>query len=99
MSIHRSGGLLLHVRAKPTGKRNRLVRISGPTLEIELAAKPQNGEANTELVDYLSDILHVKKRDIDLISGSKSRDKQVLVSPGLLDLDQAKQFIEVEFTS
>ena len=87
------------IRAKPTGKRNRLVNISGPSLEVELSAKPQNGEANAELIDYLSDILHVKKRDIQLISGDKSRDKQVLVAPGVVDLDKAKQFIESEFSS
>ena len=99
MSLHRSGGLLLLIRAKPTGKRNRLANISGPALEVELAAKPQNGEANAELIDYLSDILHVKKRDLHLISGDKSRDKQVLVAPGLIDMDKAKQFIESEFSS
>jgi uncharacterized protein (TIGR00251 family) len=98
-SIHRTGGLLLAIRAKPTGKTNRLVNISGPALEIELAAKPQNGEANSELIDYLSDILHVKKRDLELISGSKSRDKQVMVAPGLLDLERAAKFIELEFSS
>ena len=99
ISIHRSGGLLLLIRAKPTGKRNRLASISGPALEVELAAKPQNGEANAELIDYLSDILHVKKRDLQLISGDKCRDKQVLVAPGLVDLEKAKQFIESEFSS
>ena len=86
------------VRAKPTGKRNRLVSISGPALEVELAAKPQNGEANAELIDYLSDILHVRKRDIELISGDKSRDKQLLVAPGLIDLAKATQLIETEFS-
>jgi len=98
MSLHRSGGLLILVRAKPTGKRNRLVGISGPALEVELAAKPQNGEANAELIDYLSDILHVRKRDIELISGDKSRDKQLLVAPGLVDLAKATQLIETEFS-
>ncbi len=85
------------VRAKPTGKRNRLVNISASALEVELAAKPQNGEANAELIDYLSDILHVRKRDIELISGDKSRDKQLLVASGLVDLEKAKQLIETEF--
>ena len=99
ISINRGGGLLLAIRAKPTGKRNRLANISGPALEVELAAKPQNGEANAELIDYLSDIFRIKKRDLQLISGDKSRDKQVLVSPGLLDSERAKNFIESEYAS
>lgn len=99
LSLHRSGGVLLAIRAKPTGKRNRLVNTSGHALEVELAAKPQNGEANAELIDYISDILRVKKRDLQLISGDKSRDKQLLLQAGLLDTEKIRQLVEIEFTS
>ena len=87
------------IRAKPTGKQNRIVSVSGPALEVELAAKPQNGEANSELIDYVSDFLRVKKRDLQLITGQKSRDKQLLLQPGLLDIEKVKQFIDAEFSS
>ena len=85
------------IRAKPTGKRNRLVSISGPAVEVELAAKPQNGEANSELIDYIADVLRVKKRDLQLISGSKSKDKQLILQAGLLDLEKIKQLVDIEF--
>lgn len=87
------------VRAKPTGKLNRLVNISGPALEVELGAKPHNGEANAELVEYFSSILRVRKRDIQVLYGQKSRDKQVLVQAGSLELETARQLIELEFTN
>ena len=87
------------IRAKPTGKQNRLVSLSGPALEVELAAKPQNGEANSELIDYIADVLRVKKRDLQLISGGKCRDKQLLVQSGLLDLEKVKLLLDAEFTS
>jgi uncharacterized protein (TIGR00251 family) len=98
-NLHRSGGILLAIRAKPTGKRNRIVNVSGPALEVELAAKPQNGEANAELVDYISNILRVKKRDLQLICGEKSRDKQLLLQSGLLDIEKVKQLIDLELNS
>jgi uncharacterized protein (TIGR00251 family) len=75
------------------------VNTSGHALEVELAAKPQNGEANAELIDYISDILRVKKRDLQLISGDKSRDKQLLLQAGLLDTEKIRQLVEIEFTS
>jgi uncharacterized protein (TIGR00251 family) len=87
------------IRAKPTGKRNRIVSTSGPALEVELAAKPQNGEANAELIDYISDILRLKKRDLQLISGDKSRDKQLLLQAGLLDLENVRQLLDLELNS
>ena len=87
------------IRAKPTGKQNRIVSVSGPALEVELAAKPQNGEANSELIDYVSDLLRVKKRDLQLITGMKSRDKQLLLQAGLMDIENVKKFIDAEFAS
>ena len=95
----KSRGTLLSIRAKPTGKRNRISGITGPALEVELAAKPQNGEANAELVDYISGILRIKKKDLTLVSGDKSRDKQLLIHPGLLDSEKIKIMIETEFNS
>lgn len=93
------GGILMAIRAKPTGKQNRIVSVSGPALEVELAAKPQNGEANSELIDYVSDFLRVKKRDLQLITGMKSRDKQLLLQAGLMDIENVKKFIDAEFSS
>ena len=87
------------VRAKPTGKQNRIVNISGASIEVELAAKPQKGEANAELIDYVSDILRLKKRDIELISGDKSKDKTLLIHAGLIDIDKITQYIQLEFNS
>ena len=87
------------IRAKPTGKQNRVVSVSGEALELELAAKPLNGQANAELIDYVSDILRVKKRDLQLIRGDKSRDKQLLLESGLLDIEKVKQMIELECNS
>ena len=99
ISLHKTGGILLSIRAKPTGKQNRVVSIAGPALELELAAKPKDGEANAELIDYVSDILRVKKKDLQLISGLKSRDKQLLLQVGLLDMEKVIQAISLEFNS
>jgi uncharacterized protein (TIGR00251 family) len=99
LSVHKTGGILIAIRAKPTGKQNRLVSLSGPALEVELAARPQNGEANSELIDYIADVLRVKKRDMQLISGGKSRDKQLLLQSGLLDLEQIRLLLDEEFAS
>lgn len=99
LNSHKTGGMILAIRAKPTGKRNRIVSVNGPSLEVELAAKPQNGEANAELIDYISDVLKVRKRDLQLISGDRSRDKQLLLQAGLLDSEKIKQLMNIELNS
>ena len=47
---------------------------------MNIAAPPREGEANAELLDFLSGVLGIKKSALSLPRGSKSRDKIVAVS-------------------
>jgi uncharacterized protein len=48
-------------------------------LLVRLAAPPVEGAANAALVDLLSGALDVPRRDIDVVSGLRTRNKRVLV--------------------
>ena len=87
------------VRAKPTGKRNRIVNLTDEAVEVELAAKPRNGEANAELITFVADLLRVKKKDIQLISGGTSRDKRLLLQSGILEIDRVREIFQSECSS
>jgi uncharacterized protein (TIGR00251 family) len=98
LTVHKkTGGILVSVRAKPTGKVNRIISIDGDYVEIELSAKPQNGEANCELIEYLSNFLKIKKNEIKLISGEKNRNKLILI-PNFENLEELEKLFELEFT-
>ena len=43
----------LYILAKPNAKRTMLLKISEQELHIALHAKPQDDEANKELISYL----------------------------------------------
>jgi len=47
---------------------------------VSIAAPPKEGEANKELIDFLAGVLKVKKTDIDLDKGSKSKSKMIVVN-------------------
>ena len=53
---------------------------------IRLNAPPVEGAANAELIELLSDLLDVPKRNITIVSGEKSRLKKVRVD-GIDDAD------------
>jgi uncharacterized protein (TIGR00251 family) len=84
------------ILAKPNAKKTALVGLNEQGLQISLHAMPQEGEANKELIAYLSKLLKVPKSQIILQRGEGSRHKQVLLP--LTDkvqelLDEPNRFI------
>jgi hypothetical protein len=74
------GGVVIHVRVIPRAGRSGLAGTRDNALLVRLNAPPVEGAANAELLDVLSDILHVPKRALTIVSGERSRSKRVLVS-------------------
>lgn len=69
----------LRILAKPNAKRTALLKADERGLHIALHAKPQEGEANRELIAYLAKFFKVPKSQIILLRGESSRHKVVVV--------------------
>lgn len=69
----------LVVSAKPNSKENAIEAVDDECVSVHIAEEPKDGKANTELVEYLAEVLGVKKRDISLDKGSRSHNKLFLV--------------------
>ncbi|KAK3419196.1 hypothetical protein EUGRSUZ_H04923 [Eucalyptus grandis] len=52
---------------------------SDEAVGVQIDAPAKDGEANAALLEYMSSVLGVKKRQVSIGSGSKSRDKVVIV--------------------
>ena len=70
-------------RPGPAGTRN------GAFL-IKLAAPPVEGAANAELIELLSGLLDIPKRNITIVGGERSRTKRVQVTGIELDAVHAR---------
>ena len=68
----------LHVY--PNAPRNQLVGFSDGVLGIKIAAPPVKGQANRELVAFLSQVLGVGKSSLAILRGHTSRNKLISVS-------------------
>ncbi|MBN3272125.1 CO040 protein, partial [Polyodon spathula] len=65
----------------PQGTINLCVPvIISKAVSVSIAAPPSDGEANAELVWYLSRVLELKKSQVTLDKGCKSREKVVKLS-------------------
>ncbi|MDD5098075.1 MAG: DUF167 domain-containing protein [Candidatus Omnitrophica bacterium] len=70
--------MIFNVRVTPRASRNRVLQV-GNKLKVYLTKPAQDGEANNQLIDLLSAHFKVKKYNITIKSGDKSRDKLVLI--------------------
>lgn len=75
-----SGAVAIKVHAKPGASESRVTDIGTDGVGIQIAAPPVDGEANTELVRFLAKLLNLRKSDVSLDKGSRSKDKVVMIS-------------------
>lgn len=67
---------LVGVRAQPGAKRSALVGTWNGLLKLAVAAPPEDGRANEELVELLALLFGLKRRDVALVAGATARRKR-----------------------
>ncbi|KAL1337516.1 hypothetical protein HN51_032209 [Arachis hypogaea] len=75
------------IHAKPGSKSASVTDISDEAVGVQIDAPARDGEANAALLNYISSVLGVKRRQVSIGTGSKSRDKTVIVE------DVTQQFV------
>lgn len=78
----------LTVRAAPNSSKNQIVGTLDGALKIKLKAPPVDGEANAELVHFLSKWLKIPKSEIILQKGETSKNKKLLLPLSDLTLEK-----------
>jgi len=73
-------GVILRVAVKPKSRaRSFVAEISEEYVILNLRAPAREGKANTELLKRVAKLLKLSTADVILVSGSKSRDKTLLI--------------------
>lgn len=67
----------LLIKVVPKAHKSEIVGWEGEELKIRLKAIPEKGEANQELIAFLSKAFGIPKSNIELVSGLTSRHKKV----------------------
>lgn len=97
ISVNHSGEIMLKIHAKPGSKQNSITDVSSDAVGVQIAAPPVDGEANTELVKYISKVLRLRKSDVSVDRGSKSREKTILIhKDAAIDLNRTIELIKAE---
>lgn len=70
-------GIIIKVKVVPKSSQSRLIGWENEELKVGLAAVPEKGEANKELIRFFSKIFAIGKSKIEIIHGETSRHKTV----------------------
>lgn len=68
-----------NVHVKPNSKVLKIEVFPPDLIEVKLKAAPKKGKANKELIEILADYFDVKKTEVNIIKGLKSRDKIISI--------------------
>jgi uncharacterized protein (TIGR00251 family) len=72
-------GCVLPVRAQPGARKAGLLGEQGGALKVAVTAPPEDGRANKALIEFLRGLLHLKRSQVELLSGPTSREKRFLI--------------------
>lgn len=97
VKINKDGNIVIKIHAKPGAKQNVITDVSDEAIGVQIAAPPVDGEANTELTKFISKVLRLRKSDVSVDRGSKSREKTILVDKSAnIDVNQTLDLIRKE---
>ena len=74
-----NGAVTFAVKVVPRASKNQVAGIEGDAIKIRLNAPPGEGKANNALIEFLADVLSVRRAQIEIVTGHTSRHKVVRV--------------------
>jgi uncharacterized protein (TIGR00251 family) len=72
-------GWVLPIRAQPGARKRGIQGERGGALRVAVTAPPQDGRANESIAEVLREAFKLKRSELQLVSGEKSRNKSFLV--------------------
>lgn len=68
-----------HLKVRPSASRQDIKILDDGRIKVFLKSPPEKNKANRELIKFLSKILSVRRSDIKIDSGEKSRKKKLII--------------------
>ncbi|MFL5782976.1 MAG: DUF167 domain-containing protein [Bacteriovoracaceae bacterium] len=73
-------GTLIHLYIRPGARSTEVTGLHDGRLKMRISAPPRDGEANQEIIHFLSKILGLKKSDVEILRGETGRSKDIYVN-------------------
>ena len=74
------GAVVLKVWVQPRASKNEVAGLHGDSLKVKVISPPVENRANETLCEFLSQLIGVKRRHIEIVGGQKTRLKEVRIT-------------------
>jgi uncharacterized protein (TIGR00251 family) len=74
-----ANGVIFHIHVVPKSAKNEVAGVQGDAVKLKINAPPVEGKANAACIKFLSEILGVRKNQVNIVSGHTSRKKTVAI--------------------
>jgi uncharacterized protein (TIGR00251 family) len=85
-----NGAVRVSIYVQPRASRTEVVGEYGAAIKLRVAAPPVEGEANREVVRFLSKLLGIPAASVELVSGESGRRKVVELRGVTLEFVRSK---------
>ncbi len=72
-------GRIIPAKIQPNSSKEKVMGEYAEKLKIAVTSPPEKGKANKAIVKTLAKWLNIKTSDIQIVSGEKSKDKEIFV--------------------
>ncbi len=72
-------GIIIPARIQPNSSKEKVLGEYAEKLKIAVTSPPEKGKANKAIVKVLAKWLNIKTSDVQIVSGEKSKDKEIFV--------------------
>lgn len=69
----------LKLIVQPKAKKTKILGVHDGMVKLAIASPPVDGKANKEVVAFLADFFKLKKSEVSIVSGERSRRKICLL--------------------
>lgn len=90
MIEQKATGVSITVVAQPKSSKNEVVGPFNGAIKIKIMAPPIEGRANEAIIEFLSELFRIPKRQIHLEKGDTSKHKRFLIEGITLELAKEK---------
>lgn len=72
-------GVVISLFIQANAPKSEIIGEYNQLLKVKIKSPPVDGKANEEIIRFFSELFHIAKNKIEILTGDKSKQKKILI--------------------